>query len=801
MLIKGSIIHQFINKYWGAHHYIPVDPVAELQLDLSRPITCLIAQNCASDLLGLQFCSLQASLGDPYSSIEVDQKNLRATIFIEDGALFSPEAPLQNTPYLRNYQQLLDLHRRPSNLNLQLLPVTFYWGRNPEKQGKKKPVGSLHKICMVLKHSKNHLIRFNKPVSIAALRHRLDTQKSDPQVNDPQVNDQQRNSDDKQSVNKLVKITLTYFANQKRYSIGPKRMNRSTMIEAVLQQPLLRQVISATVAKERCTDQQVELQCRKYLVEIAANLSYPLLGVFRFILKKLCNQLYKGIEVNHAEAVRQENQSGAEIIYLPCHRSHMDYLLLSYLLVEQGLAAPHVAAGINLSFFPLGPIFRRSGAFFLRRSFKNSPLYAAVFNAYFSMLCKQGYPIEFFSEGGRSRTGRLLTPKTGLLATTLKTYLKQPERNVILVPIYIGYDHIMEVSTYIKELSGQKKDKESVWQLLAAVKNLGNFGHVFVNFGKPINLKKHLDQQVPNWQTAGVNERQFKMQVQQVARQVMVAINEATAVSALPLCAAILLASKKFQSKKAVFLRLLGKHQQLLELKSENSSLTYPKEKNHFVYRQALSMNKFEQDGELVFCSKNQALQLNYYRNNIVHVFALPSLLCHTIGCLMRLNKTLSFDNIIYYGAKIQPFLVADYFLKIPVNIVLLLESELLQLRAIGVFKFEKGRYSVVDTILFNVLAHHLQETFLRYQQLFAPLLSCKCWLNVDYRALYAQAKKNCPPSSIDSFDEKLTQVFLQTMQNEYPDFVPKAQGKILQDLFAPFCSIDLQHTKQTINC
>ncbi|MFQ3176314.1 MAG: glycerol-3-phosphate O-acyltransferase, partial [Psychromonas sp.] len=120
---------------------------------------------------------------------------------------------------------------------------------------------------------------------------------------------------------------------------------------------------------------------------------------------------------------------------------------------------------------------------------------------------------------------------------------------------------------------------------------------------------------------------------------------------------------------------------------------------------------------------------------------------------------------------------------------------------AIGVFKFEKGRYSVVDTILFNVLAHHLQETFLRYQQLFAPLLSCKCWLNVDYRALYAQAKKNCPPSSIDSFDEKLTQVFLQTMQNEYPDFVPKAQGQILQDLFAPFCSIDLQHTKQTIKC
>ncbi|ABM02062.1 glycerol-3-phosphate acyltransferase [Psychromonas ingrahamii 37] len=799
MLVKGSIFHRVINKYWVSNHYVPVNPVAELQLDLSRPIIYLVAQNCASDLLALQSCCLQAGLPDPYRPINVDQENLSATIFIDDSVLSSPKAQLQDAAYLRQYQQLLTLHRRLPNLNIQLLPVTFYWGRNPGKQGRRscfdrveqRSVGSLHKIGIVLKNGKDHLLRFNKPISIAALRHRLDPQKSD----------QQKNSDSKQSANKLAKIALTYFANQKRYSIGPKLPNRSAMIEAVLQQPLLRKTIRTAALREQCSEQQVDRQCRKYLLEISANFSYPLLRVFRLILKGLWNHLYRGIEVNHAEAVRQANQSGAEIIYLPCHRSHMDYLLLSYLLVEQGLVAPHVAAGVNLSFFPLGPIFRRSGAFFLRRTFKGAPLYAAIFNAYFSMLFKQGYPIEFFSEGGRSRTGRLLPPKTGLLATTLQTYLNQPERNVILVPIYIGYDHIMEVNTYIKELSGQKKEKESVWQLLAAVKQLGNFGRVFVNFGVPINIKKHFDQQTPNWQKAGVDDRQFKIQVQQVARQVMVGINQATAVSALPLCAAILLASKNFQSKKTVFLALLDKHQQLLGLKSENSSLTYAKEKNCLVYRQALSMNKFEQDGERVFCSKNQAMQLNYYRNNIVHVFALPSLVCHVLGYLMRINKTLSFDNIIYYGAKVYPFLAADYFLKIPVNIALLLENELSQLRAIGVFKFEKGRYSVVDAVLFNVLAQHLQETFLRYQQLFVLLLSCKYWSNVDHRAICVQAKENCQPSSIDFFDEKVTHVFLQTMQNEYPDFVTQEQGEILQDLFAPFCSIDLQPIEKEKKC
>jgi len=786
VLLKGSIFHQFINKYWVKSHYVPVDPIAELQLDLSRPIIYLIAQNCASELLELQSCCLQAGLPDPYCPIILSGQKLSATIFIEDGPLSSSKAE----PYLRKYQQLLELHRLQPNLDIQLLPVTFFWGRNPGKQGEKfrfdrleqGPIGSLHKMAIVLKNGKDHLLRFNKPISIAALRQRLD-----PQKNEPPKKGQQTNRDAKQPAQKLAKIALTYFANQKRYSIGPKLPNRSAMIAAVLQQPQLRKTISIIASQEQRTEQEVERQCRKYLVEISANFSYPLLRVFRLILKGLWNHLYKGIEVHYAQSVREANQSGAEIIYMPCHRSHMDYLLLSYLLVEQGLVAPHVAAGVNLSFFPLGPIFRRCGAFFLRRTFKDSPLYAAVFNAYFSMLFKRGYPIEFFSEGGRSRTGRLLPPKTGLLASTLQTYLNQPERNVIVVPIYIGYDHIMEVNTYIKELSGQKKEKESVWQLFAAVKNLGNFGRVFVNFGEPINIKKHFDQQLPNWQTSGLDERQFKRHVTQVAQQVMVGINQATAVSALPLCAAILLASKNAQSNKTVFLVLLAKHQQLLGLKSENSSLTYAQEQNDLVYQQALDMNKFEEGGERVFCSKNQALQLNYYRNNIVHIFALSSLLCQIIGYLRSKNRILSRDNIIEYAVKIYPFLAAEYFLIKSLSIAPLIDKELSQLCAIGVFKCEKGRYNVENTILFDLLACHLQETFLRYQQLLTLLLSKGCWSDVDPKALCMQAKDNYPPQSIDPFDEKVTHVFLQTMQNLYPDFLSEQQGKTLQKLFAPF--------------
>ena len=110
---------------------------------------------------------------------------------------------------------------------------------------------------------------------------------------------------------------------------------------------------------------------------------------------------------------------GKGLVYLPNHRSHIDYLLLSYLVSAQGLAPPHIAAGANLNFPIVGPMLRRGGAFFLRRSFKGEPLYAAVFREYLHTMLAKGFPIAYFIEGGRSRSGRTLAPKGGLLGMTV----------------------------------------------------------------------------------------------------------------------------------------------------------------------------------------------------------------------------------------------------------------------------------------------------------------------------------------------------------------------------------------------
>ena len=202
------------------------------------------------------------------------------------------------------------------------------------------------------------------------------------------------------------------------------------------------------------------------------------------------NRIYRGVLVHHLDKLK-DAAPGHEVIYVPSHRSHMDYLLLSYLLYERGIVPPHIVAGINLNLPVVGTLLRKGGAFFARRSFKGNMLYSAVFREYMAQLVSGGYSIEYFIEGGRSRTGRLLPPKGGSLAMTVRAYLRQPTRPLLFQPVYIGYEKLMEGASYLDELSGKPKAKESIWQLLSSIPKVlrSNYGQVVVNFGEPIALK------------------------------------------------------------------------------------------------------------------------------------------------------------------------------------------------------------------------------------------------------------------------------------------------------------------------
>lgn len=752
MLNKGSFWSRVVSRFWVKSIVVPQNPLSELKLDLSRPIVYVLDQNSASDLLTLQKACRNCALPDPYLPLQLHNTGLSAVIYLHEWSLFKNK-PLkkEQSVYLEQYQQLLSLHQQHPELNVQLVPVTFFWGRNPGKQNPQKAfsrnsnMSCVRKAWSILTAGSDHLIRFNAPISVQSL---ID-----------------KNKNSKQQAYKLARVALNYFRTQDHSSRGPQIPNRQAMIKRVIASTMMQQTIQQHSLESGQSEAVVSKQCHAYLEEISSNFSYRFLRFFRAILSKVWNGIYQGIEVNHAQAVRDATQSGAEVIYMPCHRSHMDYLLLSYLLFGEGLVPPHVAAGVNLNFFPAGGTFRRSGAFFLRRSFRDEPLYGKVFKAYFAMLFKQGYPIEFFTEGGRSRTGRLLPAKTGLLAMSVQTFLDQPERNVMIVPVYIGYDHIMEVSTYMKELSGQKKQQESAWQVLGIIKKLRNFGRVFVNFGEPINLKKYFDQQQPQWRNQSLTELQFTTQVNHLATNVMQGINQATAVNTLPLCAAILLASNNHQLGKRRMLALLELHQKLLVNTVQGSQITYPKQAPELIYQQALTMRKFSESNYVISCDHLQSSHLTYYRNTIVHVFALPSLLSYGLIKLSNDSKQVSILALTELLYKLLSFVEVEYFLK-PSDETL--ESRvnvlLLQLQAANLIRLDNGIIELIELSYLQVLSTHLSETRLRYHCVLSLLLADFDQSDAD---LLLACKEKLNGSSIEPFDPKVIQVFITQLDRK----------------------------------
>ena len=765
---------RLINKFWVSTQYVPTNVIEELHLDLSRPIIYVVQRNSASDLLGLQSSCLKAGLPDPYEPIDVNGQRINTIIFLQDWSFFSDKTTQrQDAPYFFEYQQLLDLHKDSPALDVQLVPVSFSWGRNPGKEGstflfslkEEDQIGAFHKAFIVIKNAKDHLVRFNKPISVAQLV--------------------KRGGNKNELAYKLARIALNYFGVQKRSSIGPRLPNRKAMIKSIIKQSKLQKTIAKIASIEGKTTQQVEVQCQRYLREISANFSYPFVRMLKNLLRIVWNHLYKGIEINNAESVRRATQTGAEIIYMPCHRSHTDYLLMSYLLFVQGLVPPHIAAGVNLNFFPAGFIFRRSGAFFLRRTFKNIPLYSEVFKAYFAMLFKQGYPIEFFPEGGRSRTGRLLKPQTGLLSMSLNTYLADPDRNVIIMPVYIGYDHIMEVSTYKKEMAGQKKKKENAWQVLRMIKKLGNFGRVFVNFGEPINIKKHFDVNLPDWKLRSLTKIEFNQQVNKISNDVMIGINNACAVNALPFCALILLSNTSRKMDKSQLLENIKKHQQLLSVISAGSLVTYSKESSIEIYKEALALGKFTEKGNFVCVSQQQAITLSYYRNNIIHLFVPSAMICSVILYLLWKSLPVNNKNILRFSEKIYPLLQAEYFLDDHTRLEEISANNLLYLTDLGMLRVNNGIYHIQNIFLMNVFMGHIQETYLRYRVGISTLFSnLSSWKALDHKVHQELCKKQLQSTSIEPFDPKVNQVLIESLQKKYPDFLESKETKLLMDLF-----------------
>ncbi|MBC7172412.1 MAG: 1-acyl-sn-glycerol-3-phosphate acyltransferase, partial [Polyangiaceae bacterium] len=329
------------------------------------------------------------------------------------------------------------------------------------------------------------------------------------------------------------------------------------------------------------------------------------------------------------------------VVYLPSHKSHVDYLVLSFVLYVNALLPPLIAAGENLSFFPLGPILRRGGAFFIRRSFSGQKLYAALVDAYMRKLIVEGYGIEFFIEGGRSRTGKLLPPKYGLLSMVVDAALLMKTRKVYFAPISIGYERIIEERSYVHELSGGEKQKENVGGLIEASSGVlrSKYGRLYVQFGEVISfeelVREILSESVtaPGASAAAMSPRLRRSLVQRLAHLVTYRINEVTVVTPAALVAsALLVHSRKGMTRTELH---EGAAQLLGALKRQNARIAATIEGDEGTPRARtldeatalfvdarLVVEHQNVHGEPVYTiPEERRLALEYYKNTVVHFF------------------------------------------------------------------------------------------------------------------------------------------------------------------------------------
>ncbi|MDP2826222.1 MAG: glycerol-3-phosphate 1-O-acyltransferase PlsB [Sulfuritalea sp.] len=517
--------------------------------------------------------------------------------------------------------------------DVQLVPVTILWGREPGKQDSVlkalfsetwQSVGTLRHMLAMLIHGRHTVVRFNAPISLRALL--------------------SEDIDEPRAVRKLGRILRVHFRRQREMAIGPDLSHRRTQLRSLLSMPSVRAAIASEAQSKSISLLAAQKSAREFALEIASDYSYAVVQAFSLFLTWVWNKVYNGVEVHNFERVTAV-APGQGIVYVPCHRSHVDYLLLSYIVFNRGLMVPHIAAGANLNLPLVGSVLRRSGAFFLRRKFKGEPLYAAVFLEYLHLMIDRGFPIEYFIEGGRSRSGRMLAPKAGILGMTVQSFVRSRSRPLVFVPVYIGYEKLMEGGSYIAELHGRPKQSESLAGLLGAARLLKrNFGKVHVNFGPPLALAEVLDTQHPAWKDEDFDPRApwLRGAVDATATALARGINALAVVNPVNLLAVTLLCTPKHAADVRLLQKQIEHVQYLLTESPYAGSIVRcalpAGEVIDYVRRLDLIECHPHPLGDMIRAVEQQAALLAYFRNNVLHLFALPALL----ACLVSHNQVLT---------------------------------------------------------------------------------------------------------------------------------------------------------------
>jgi glycerol-3-phosphate O-acyltransferase len=649
-----TAVDSFLSAY-ARPHVVP-DDLARRYAGFGKPLCYVLETRGVTDERVIRRVCLANGLPDPVASLDGGFAPERATIFLERRAgFFGDRIDRRIPPSMRH---LVRLGVQDPSLELEFIPVTVLWGRAPDKERSWiralfvetwERAGWVRRFLTVLVNGRRSLfVQFGEPMSLRKL-----------------VGEE---VDADRAVRRVTRALRGMLRSQRAAAIGPDLSHQRTIVNQVLRTSAVRHAMADEMRAKQLTRAQVLETAQSYAREIAANYSHVFVNILARLLTGVWNKLYDGVELHNFHHL-QSIIEGNEVVYVPCHRSHVDYLLLSYVIYYKGLAIPHIAAGINLNMPVVGSILRRGGAFFMRRSFRGNSLYTMVFMKYLGLMMARGHSIEYFIEGGRSRTGRLLQPKTGMLSMTVRSFLRDPRRPVVFLPVYFGYERLVEGETYIGELSGKAKEKESLFGMLKTLPTLRQrFGKVHVSFGEPIRLAEILDKHAPE-AAARVDAQEERpawlpAAIDDLAERVMTNINSAAAVAPINLLAVALLTTPKQSMIESDLARLLELYAAMLRSAPYSPDSSVTELDGTSIVRHGEAMGVLERArhplGDVLRMTEKNSVLMTYFRNNVLHLFAFPSL----VACCFLNNRSVRTEDVQRLMWRIYPYVCDELFLR-----------------------------------------------------------------------------------------------------------------------------------------
>jgi glycerol-3-phosphate O-acyltransferase len=526
--------------------------------------------------------------------------------------------------------------------DVSVVPLSIFWTKGPRTQNRFMNVdyGALTrpsdfvKVARFLSTYRSLTVKVGEAVDVHAF---VEASR-----------EEDREADWQRIARKIRRAILIYLYREEKVVEGPMLRPRWTVLREVLNDRGVRDAMAKRARTKKGSPEKAEREVEKIFREISANMGSTWLAIGAATVGGIFKRLFASIEI-HRLAEVAEDAKRYPIVLVPSHRSYFDFLILSWLFYQNYLVPPHIAARENMAFGPFGFLFRRMGAFYLRKSF-DDPLYKEVFRAYVGFLVREGFTQEFFIEGGRSRTGKALAPRLGMLGWDVDAFLESRRHDLFFVPIAISYERLVEESGMIEELSGGEKSEESVLGLLRARKYLQRrFGSVHVSFGEPVSLAGALGGQRESFealQRGQIDSLQEREKLQDKKRQFVESlglslverIGWAMVANATSVAAVVLLGSSHSGMLRESMINRMRGVAGLLQLQGVRLTPAFERdlgwdlrESIAFLLRSDLIAVREDQRGDILHFEESRRRALDIYRNSIAHFLVIPSIVARSV--------------------------------------------------------------------------------------------------------------------------------------------------------------------------